>query len=219
MSVHIWLTANRVMRGADQKYQYSVTNFEVPQDSGLVLKATLASGCCAQPKETQIARRVIRQCPPAHICLEANLLVPPSYGSLELLSQIPPGWTFGPTRFSDDGDTIIIPFCTSANTPPGTVGTATFVFRDIGNQPILPPITLSIKQDMRSGDCTGDCLVNPLDVVRLVNYVYKSGPPPNPWRSGNVRCPYGEVAINPLDVVWLVNYVYKAGPLPEDCPD
>jgi len=91
MSVNIWLTANRVMRGADQKYQYSVANFEVPEDSGLVLKATLVSGCCAQPKETRIARRVIRQCPPARVCLEANLLVPPSYGSLELLSQIPPG--------------------------------------------------------------------------------------------------------------------------------
>jgi hypothetical protein len=63
------------------------------------------------------------------------------------------------------------------------------------------------------GDVNCDAAVNPVDVVYMVNYVYKNQDArcyPGGW-----NCPYdiGDVdcngAVNPIDVVYYVNYVYK----------
>ena len=62
------------------------------------------------------------------------------------------------------------------------------------------------------GDITCDAAVNPIDVVKMVNYVYKNiddrcstdwNCPKSP---GDVNC---DDAVNPVDVVRYVNYVYK----------
>lgn len=61
------------------------------------------------------------------------------------------------------------------------------------------------------GDVNGDMAVNPVDVVYMVNFVYKNQdarvqPPDCPYEAGDVDC-NGQV--NPVDVVYFVNYVYK----------
>ena len=62
------------------------------------------------------------------------------------------------------------------------------------------------------GDVTGDGAINPVDVVRMVNFVYKSNdqrvqPPNCPREAGDANC---SAAVNPVDVVLYVNFVYKS---------
>ena len=61
------------------------------------------------------------------------------------------------------------------------------------------------------GDVTGGGAINPVDVVCMVNYVYKSQdgrvqPPNCPHTAGDVDC---SGAANPVDVVYFINRVYK----------
>ena len=62
------------------------------------------------------------------------------------------------------------------------------------------------------GDCNDDGVIDIADAVYLVNYLYKSGPAPDPQQAGDVNCDAGcELA----DVVFLLNFLYKSGPPPE----
>ena len=61
------------------------------------------------------------------------------------------------------------------------------------------------------GDVNGDGIVNVGDVVYLVSYLYKGGPPPDPVRIGDCNC---DDIVNVGDVVFLVSYLYKGGPEP-----
>ena len=63
------------------------------------------------------------------------------------------------------------------------------------------------------GDADGDEAINILDIVYIINYVYKSGPAPDPLQSADVD---GVTGINILDIVYLINYIDKNGPEP-DC--
>jgi hypothetical protein len=70
--------------------------------------------------------------------------------------------------------------------------------------------TIKYCQAVR-GDVDGDGAINVGDVVRLVNFLYRSGHPPNPWVAGDFDC---DGALNVGDVVWLVNYLFREGPSP-----
>ena len=61
------------------------------------------------------------------------------------------------------------------------------------------------------GDANADGVVDVGDIVRLVNYLYKSGLAPDPPDAGDANC---DGVINLGDVVFLVNYLYKGGPAP-----
>jgi hypothetical protein len=63
----------------------------------------------------------------------------------------------------------------------------------------------------KSGDATGDWVVDVGDVVYLINYLYRSGIPPDPIVSGDATC---EGIVDVGDVVYLINYLFKAGPEP-----
>jgi uncharacterized protein (TIGR02145 family) len=63
------------------------------------------------------------------------------------------------------------------------------------------------------GDANNDGKVNVGDAIYLINYVFKSGPPPNPIQSGDVN---SDTRVNVADVVYLINYVFKDGLAP-DC--
>jgi len=64
------------------------------------------------------------------------------------------------------------------------------------------------------GDLNGDEAINAVDVVYIVNYVYKNQdsrvqPANCPLEAGNVDC---DGIINPVEVVFYINYVYKNQP-------
>lgn len=64
------------------------------------------------------------------------------------------------------------------------------------------------------GDANGSGAVNLGDVVYLVNYVFKGGPPPMPPESGDANC---DDMINIGDAVFLVDYIFRGGPAPVRC--
>jgi len=61
------------------------------------------------------------------------------------------------------------------------------------------------------GDANRDGDVSVSDVVYLINFLFKGGPPPNPFNIVDTNCD-GEVSIS--DAVYLVNYLFKGGPEP-----
>lgn len=63
------------------------------------------------------------------------------------------------------------------------------------------------------GDANGDSSVTLSDVVFLINYLYYSGPTPNPLESGDANC---DSTIDLIDVVYLINYIFESGPAPCD---
>ncbi|MCP4631839.1 MAG: hypothetical protein GY855_02855 [candidate division Zixibacteria bacterium] len=77
----------------------------------------------------------------------------------------------------------------------------------------LSPFVVAIPTFL-CGDLNDDENIDILDIVYLINYKYKGGPPPDPLESADVN--YDE-EINILDIVYLINFKYKAGDDP-DCP-
>jgi hypothetical protein len=66
------------------------------------------------------------------------------------------------------------------------------------------------------GDVNGDGTINLGDVVFLINFLFKGGPPPQPVSVGDVN---GDCEVNLGDVVYLINYLFKGGPRPQpSCP-
>ncbi len=64
------------------------------------------------------------------------------------------------------------------------------------------------------GDMDGDGVVTPLDVVWLINYLFRSGS----LKAGTSADINGNCIVDIADAVWLVNYVFRSGPAPlEPC--
>ncbi len=76
---------------------------------------------------------------------------------------------------------------------------------------------LTIKYfDWVCGDANGNGFVNISDAVYLLNYIFSSGPAPNPLLAGDANCSGG---INISDAVYLINYIFSGGPMPcAACP-
>jgi hypothetical protein len=64
------------------------------------------------------------------------------------------------------------------------------------------------------GDANGDGVVNPADITYLANYLFGSGPPPQPLLSGDTN---GDCEVNQVDLSYLANYLFFAGPAPQTC--
>jgi hypothetical protein len=63
----------------------------------------------------------------------------------------------------------------------------------------------------KSGDASGDWVVNSADICYLVNYLFVNGPAPQPQAAGDVNW---DGTINIADVVYLINYLFTNGPPP-----
>ena len=86
------------------------------------------------------------------------------------------------------------------------------------NDPLTPsidiPVNLTVAPTYVCGDASGNGVVNALDVTYLINFLYKSGPAPNPPGAGDAN---GNGATNALDITYLINFLYKGGADPK-CP-
>lgn len=61
------------------------------------------------------------------------------------------------------------------------------------------------------GDLNSDGFIDIGDVVFSINYLYKSGPAPDPLEIGDCNC---DGVVNLGDVVYLINYLFKGGAPP-----
>ncbi len=61
------------------------------------------------------------------------------------------------------------------------------------------------------GDANQDAVIDVGDLVYIINYLYKSGPAPNPLELGDVNL---DTIVDVGDVIYLVNYLYKSGSAP-----
>ena len=99
---------------------------------------------------------------------------------------------------------------------PGSVMDYYFVVRDSVGFSARAPESLStfysfVWESLSAGDTDGDGLITAADIIFLVNFVFKSGPSPNPQTLGEVD---GIVPVNASDIIYLVNFVFKSGPPP-----
>jgi hypothetical protein len=79
------------------------------------------------------------------------------------------------------------------------------VLTDIGTNQFL------VITETLYGDANGDGQVGPGDVVFLLNYLYRSGPAPDPLWTGDAN---SDGQVGPGDVVYLLNYLFREGPPP-----
>lgn len=63
--------------------------------------------------------------------------------------------------------------------------------------------------DHRDFDPNGDGVVDPADVIYLVNYLYENGPAP--VGSGDAN---GDGVVDFADIAYLIAYLYEGGPPP-----
>jgi murein tripeptide amidase MpaA len=61
------------------------------------------------------------------------------------------------------------------------------------------------------GDLNGDDLITLGDLVFLISFLYRGGPPPDPLQRGDVN---NDSQTNLGDVVYLIDYLYRGGPPP-----
>jgi hypothetical protein len=61
------------------------------------------------------------------------------------------------------------------------------------------------------GDASGDGEIGPGDVVYLINYLFRGGPPFYPAEAGDCNC---DGLVGSGDVVYLLNYLYRGGDPP-----
>jgi len=84
-----------------------------------------------------------------------------------------------------------------------------FAIKGLDNRPNASKISNIVH--FMCGDVNGDGVVELGDMVKLINYLYRGGPPPEPVATGDVTCD-GVVELG--DVVYLINYVFRNGPPP-----
>lgn len=61
------------------------------------------------------------------------------------------------------------------------------------------------------GDANADDKISVSDVVYLISFLFKGGPPPNPLIKGDAN---GDGRVSVSDVVYLISYLFKGGPPP-----
>lgn len=61
------------------------------------------------------------------------------------------------------------------------------------------------------GDANGDGIVDPADVVYIINYLFRGGNPPDPLPAGDASC---DGVVGPMDVAYLINYLFRNGDPP-----
>lgn len=100
----------------------------------------------------------------------------------------------------------------SWNTKGNPKGTSSFSFIATDNSGSSDTIAMKVTL-LPTGDANGDSKLNLADIIYVVNYIFKGGPPSTPHNAMDANC---DGKVNLSDIVYLVNYIFKGGPLP--CP-
>jgi len=82
-------------------------------------------------------------------------------------------------------------------------------------QKLVIPDACTRTPSYMCGDCTGDYVVDLGDVLYIISYLYKNGPPPQPLDAGDVNL---DQLVDLGDVLYLISYLYKGGPPPCQSP-
>jgi hypothetical protein len=61
------------------------------------------------------------------------------------------------------------------------------------------------------GDANADGQIDVGDATYIISYVFRGGPPPDPYELGDANC---DTSVDVGDAVYLINYVFKDGPPP-----
>ena len=69
-----------------------------------------------------------------------------------------------------------------------------------------------LRVSQERGDTNNDGTVSALDIVNLINYLFRMGPAPIPLVSEGDANFDGQVSL--IDIVHVVNHVFRGGPLP-----
>lgn len=86
-------------------------------------------------------------------------------------------------------------------------------FNEVVRMCLASLVTVARDIGYKMGDLTWDGTIDLVDVLYLINYLYRNGPAPDPLEIGDVTCG-GEITLD--DVIFLINYLYKGGPAPPD---
>lgn len=80
----------------------------------------------------------------------------------------------------------------------------------LSGHPIYPIVEYAILIDVLDyrGDLNRSGFVEMGDIVFLISYLYKGGPPPSPFSVGDVNC---DRVVSLGDAVFLISYLYKGG--------
>ena len=79
------------------------------------------------------------------------------------------------------------------------------------------PTTITVVEGVPTGDVNGNDEINSSDIVALVNYLFKSGPPPAPCEAcADVDC---SGVVTASDLINLINFVFKGGARPCNAGD
>lgn len=64
------------------------------------------------------------------------------------------------------------------------------------------------------GDFNCDVKVDIVDVLSLLNYLFRNGEEPCIMKSADANC---DQEVGLVDVVYLINYIFRSGPAPQTC--
>lgn len=102
------------------------------------------------------------------------------------------------TQSSPYTDTFIV------NDGTGLADTGTVLIK-VKPRTVVPP-------SAKNGDVNGDGNVNTNDVIFLVNFLFKDGPPPKPPAAGDINA---DCFTTVSDIIYLLNYLFRGGPAPK----
>ena len=84
-------------------------------------------------------------------------------------------------------------------------------WHDFWPGPVIGDVILRAIGYVKTSDFNADGVIDIADVVFLINYVLKDGPPPVPGWTGDMN---GDTAVDIEDVYYLIAYLFLGGPPP-----